>query len=700
MASFRCIELPHRRVRIVRCESDDHVLVVPEHIDGLIVTEIGDGAFAGLLRVREIDLPSNVVHIGAGAFVNCIDLRRLRFPAGLKGGDPSWLIGCERLEDVALPGAATSFSEDFLSSFLPKRVMLGAKARRFAAPDGWAPVLREFAIDADNPWLSTDGTCLYSRDGKKLLSVVVHRSVCDVADRCEEIARKAFAGDVELKSANLPDSLVQIGASAFAGSGLIRFEVPESVRSIGSRAFSRCDDLRDVELSSGLESIGDEAFAHCRSLVHLNIPATVREMGVRVTFDTRVSEGHVAGEGDVGAAAAFVFADDAGVLYRRVPDGAADEAKDACGTGGDAGVDLPESQSVALELIDASALTLAEYRVLPGTRLIGPRAFSKNAFVQRVSLPEGVKIVGERAFAGCAALFAIELPDTVEDIGERAFCGAPLKAVRIPRALARLGERAFGVVESGADASRLTLRSCQVDERNERFFVHDGLLCERLLGEDGENVRVIVRAGADRDVSLPEGTVEVAPYALAGAWGIDRLFIPRTLQRAGIASFALAEPCRVVEIERAHTWHGHQSVVVRPPQDVNGLFAIRGSLATDPHDARGLSDACDQAIFISRNRLVRSRYMVERLLDPLYLAPVVRMRFYQEIAANLAETCREFAKVDERALFRSLVDLGFIHEGNITRLSDAAASWGNVAASALLLDIKHARFGHRADFTL
>ena len=699
MASFRCIELPHRRARIVRCESDDHVLVVPERIDGLMVTEIGDGAFAGLLRVREIDLPSNVVRIGAGAFVNCIDLRRLRFPTGLKDDDPSWFIGCERLEDVVLPGAATSFSEDFLSSFLPKRVMLGAKARRFAAPDRWAPVLREFAIDADNPWLSTDGTCLYSRDGKKLLSVVVHCSVCDVTDGCEEIARKAFAGDVELKSANLPDSLVRIGASAFAGSGLIRLEVPESVRSIGSRAFSRCDDLRDVEFSRGLESIGDEAFAHCRSLVHLSIPATVREMGVRVTFDTRVSEGHVACEGDVGAVTAFVFADDAGVLYRRVPDG----TEDACVNGADAGFGSPESRLVALELIDASALTLAEYRVLPGTRSIGPRAFSKNAFVRRVSLPEGVKIVGERAFAECAALFAIELPDTVEDIGERAFCGASLKAVRIPRALARLGERAFGVVESGVDASRLTLRLCQVAEGNERFFVHDGLLCERLLGEDGEegeNVRVIVRAGADRDVSLPEGTVEVAPYAFAGAWGIDRLFIPRTLRRAGIASFALAEPCQVVEIERAHAWHGQQSVVVRPPQDVNGLFAIRGSLATDPHDARGLSDACDQAIFISRNRLVRSRYMVERLLDPLYLAPGVRKCFYQEIAANLAETCREFAKVDERALFRSLVDLGFIHEGNITRLSDAAASWGNVAASALLLDIKHARFGHRADFTL
>lgn len=696
MASFRCIELPHRRVRIVRCESDDHVLVVPERIDGLMVTEIGDGAFAGLLRVRELDLPSSVVRIGTGAFVNCIDLRRLRFPAGLKDSDPSWLIGCERLEDVALPGAATSFSDDFLSSFLPKRVMLGAKARRFAAPDRWAPVLREFAIDADNPWLGTDGTCLYSRDGKKLLSVVVHRSVCDVADGCEEIARKAFADDVELKSANLPDSLVQIGASAFAGSGLIRLEVPESVRSIGSRAFSRCDDLRDVELSRGLESIGDEAFAHCRSLVRLSIPATVREMGVRVAFDTRVSEGHVAGEGDVGAVTAFVFADDAGVLYRRLPDG----TEDACDKGADAGFGSPESRLVALELIDASALTLAEYRVLPGTRSIRPRAFSKNAFVQRVSLPEGVKIVGERAFAECAALFAIELPDTVEDIGERAFCGAPLKAVRIPRALARLGERAFGVVESGADVSRLTLRSCQVAEGNERFFVHDGLLCERLLGEEGENACVIVRAGADRDVSLPEGTVEVAPYAFAGAWGIDRLFIPRTLRRAGIASFALAEPCQVVEIERAHAWHGQQSVVVRPPQDVNGLFAIRGSLATDPHDARGLSDACDQAIFISRNRLVRSRYMVERLLDPLYMAPGVRKCFYQEIAANLAETCREFAKVDERALFRSLVDLGFIHEGNITRLSDAAASWGNVAASALLLDIKHARFGHRADFTL
>ena len=47
---------------------------VPEKIDGYVVSEIGEGAFAGNASVASIDLPDSVTVIGARAFANCTSL--------------------------------------------------------------------------------------------------------------------------------------------------------------------------------------------------------------------------------------------------------------------------------------------------------------------------------------------------------------------------------------------------------------------------------------------------------------------------------------------------------------------------------------------------------------------------------------------------------------------------------------------------
>ena len=48
--------------------------------------------------------------------------------------------------------------------------------------------------------------------------------------------------------------------------------LPESVETIGARAFQSCVNLERIHLPSSLRSIGTHAFARCRSLKQIEVP--------------------------------------------------------------------------------------------------------------------------------------------------------------------------------------------------------------------------------------------------------------------------------------------------------------------------------------------------------------------------------------------------------------------------------------------
>ena len=98
------------------------------------------------------------------------------------------------------------------------------------------------------------------------------------------IEANAFSGCRNLRSMKLPYSLTGIGGGAFYGSGLkeavlsasgdrlvycpaaaagTRYEVPETVREIGTHAFIFLPNLREVRLPEGLAAIRSRAFTEC-----------------------------------------------------------------------------------------------------------------------------------------------------------------------------------------------------------------------------------------------------------------------------------------------------------------------------------------------------------------------------------------------------------------------------------------------------
>lgn len=145
----------------------------------------------------------------------------------------------------------------------------------------------------------TDGICVIEAkafNGSMQLKQVIF------ADTLMVIGDAAFSGCCELHTAMLPKRVEQIGAYAFASTGLKNIIIPESVYWLGEgaysfclgitsitipryveqicdRLFEGCSSLKKVILPENLISIGTKAFCGCEDLMVISIPDSVVEIG-------------------------------------------------------------------------------------------------------------------------------------------------------------------------------------------------------------------------------------------------------------------------------------------------------------------------------------------------------------------------------------------------------------------------------------
>ena len=94
------------------------------------------------------------------------------------------------------------------------------------------------------------------------------------------IGSKAFFGCNGLTSVTIPNSVTSIGEYAFYGcSGLTSITIPNSVSSIKDGAFGGCSGLTSVTIPNSVTSIGYQAFSGCTGLTSITIPNSLTSIG-------------------------------------------------------------------------------------------------------------------------------------------------------------------------------------------------------------------------------------------------------------------------------------------------------------------------------------------------------------------------------------------------------------------------------------
>ena len=90
-------------------------ITIPEKIEGLPVTYIGDGAFANCVDLKGITLPETIEFIWGHSFKNCTGLEYIKLPDSLKSLGDGTFSSCTSLKEVVIGSGLTRINPETFS---------------------------------------------------------------------------------------------------------------------------------------------------------------------------------------------------------------------------------------------------------------------------------------------------------------------------------------------------------------------------------------------------------------------------------------------------------------------------------------------------------------------------------------------------------------------------------------------------------
>ena len=278
MVRTRNVLLPTTLERIGRCAFYDCAYLTGIEIPDS-VSELGDNAFTDCFWLRRAVVGRNVKDVSC--FENCMALEDVTLPATLESIGPRAFYGCAALTGIELPDSLQAIGQwAFYASGLKGTVSFGANLRSIdRAAFGGAMGITDFEVDPANTVLYTADGGVVSRESAALLALPSGLGEYTVPAGVKEIAPGLFDGAQNLRRVVLPEGLEHIGDEAFWDCVSLReVALPASLKTIGNAAFHLTRSLSELTLPEGLQSIGNYAFRYS-GVRAVRVPDSVTALG-------------------------------------------------------------------------------------------------------------------------------------------------------------------------------------------------------------------------------------------------------------------------------------------------------------------------------------------------------------------------------------------------------------------------------------
>lgn len=213
---------------------------------------IGKYAF-GDCPLTNIAIPKSIHTISNSAFSYNYSLEDIKLPEGLVSIGEYAFSQCYALESILIPSSVTNIGEGAFSD---------------------CDFLERIDVDQDNEaYISEDGV-LYNKDKTILMQYPSRKpgGIFEIPNTVEIISDKACMNAEYLEKVIIPESLVEIGHSAFASSKKLEkvvFPTVSNIEIIGESAFNNCESLKTITIPNSVSGIENYAFYGCESLENL-----------------------------------------------------------------------------------------------------------------------------------------------------------------------------------------------------------------------------------------------------------------------------------------------------------------------------------------------------------------------------------------------------------------------------------------------
>ncbi|HAL03384.1 MAG TPA: hypothetical protein DCP07_08495 [Lachnospiraceae bacterium] len=214
------------------------------------VTEIGSDAFSGNPYIKTVKFPKKVEKIDSRAFQTCIALESIEIPDTVTKIDSSAFAECKNLKSVKIGTGVTSIGDGIFSSCMN---------------------LEKVDVVSGNSAFQYKDGAIYTKDMTGLISYMPgnKNAKYNMPDTVTSISEYAFSGCQHLKELRLSTGISKIPSNAFYNAvSLEHVIINEPTKEIGFTSFKNCTGLKEVELPMSINNIYDNAFDDCKEGVY------------------------------------------------------------------------------------------------------------------------------------------------------------------------------------------------------------------------------------------------------------------------------------------------------------------------------------------------------------------------------------------------------------------------------------------------